>query len=406
MVGSILNAYRNAYQGLPREIWILSIALFVNRSGAMVLPFLTLYLHEQRGFSEGFAAKMIACYGLGSLLGVMAGGWLTDRVGSVRLMSIMLLGSVPLFLILPYMESLGAIVLNIFFLAFFAEGVRPANNAAVGEYSSKEQLTRSYGLQRMAVNLGVSFGPAIGGILAEIDFNWLFICDAATTFCGAAAVLYWLGFPPPASRNLNGETHSMEADRPPYQDRYFLMFLGLLLLTAIVFFQFHATYPLFLKEHFQLTKKGIGFLFAVNTVIVVIFEMLLLDQVKGWNLLKLIGWGCALSCLGFGILPFSSAIWFAVFSMFVITVGEMLAMPLATSWVGHRASKKHRGIYMGWYAMTYSVAGVIAPLLGGAIYDWNRNLFWYLSIGVGFIVLAGFYALNRVLPDSETSNSI
>ena len=68
MVESIFRAYSKAYRGLPREIWYLSLALFINRCGTMVLPFLTLYLHEKIGMTEGHAAQMLSVYGLGAIV--------------------------------------------------------------------------------------------------------------------------------------------------------------------------------------------------------------------------------------------------------------------------------------------------------------------------------------------------
>lgn len=405
MVDSIFRAYRLAYQGLPREIWILSFALFINRCGMMVLPFMTLYLHEERGFSEGDAAMMLSGFGCGSICGIFVGGWLTDRVGSVRVLISMLFLSVPMYLILPWMQTTPQILIAMFSLAFFSEGLRPANNAAIAEFSSKEQLTQAFGLQRMAVNLGVSFGPAVGGFLAEVNFFWLFIVDAMTTLTCASFVAFLLGW----SRKSNEdeaspgatETDATEAEKPSrwIHDYVFFIFLGLLIVTSIVFFQFQSTYPLYLSDHYQLSKRHIGLICAVNTFTIVIFEMLLLAQARNWPKLRSIGWGCALACIGFGILPLSQAVWFAVLSMVIITLGEMLWMPIATGWVGQRCTTKNRGAMMGMYAMTYSIASVIAPIAGGKIYAFNKELLWYGSLGVGVLILGGFFMLARLESD-------
>ncbi len=159
----------------------------------------------------------------------------------------------------------------------------------------------------------------------------------------------------------------------------------------------------------------IGLLFAVNTTIIVLFEMVLVDRIKGWSKLWTIAWGCFLVSLGFGILPwgfgilpYHLAISFCVFSAVILTFGEMLSMPIASGWVAERSQGKNQGVYMGWYSMTYSIACVVGPVLGSAIYEYNRDLVWDLSLIVGFVIMIGFYFFIRAaeaekLLESDTS---
>jgi MFS family permease len=170
-----------------------------------------------------------------------------------------------------------------------------------------------------------------------------------------------------------------------------------------VFFQFHATYPKYLKDHYAMTKPMIGFLFAVNTLIIVVIEMILLDKVRQFNLIRTIGWGCFLSCFGFAILPISQAVWFTVASMCVITLGEMLMFPLATGYVAKRSTGRDVGMYMSWYSMMYSATAVVAPLLGTFVYQWNKHAFWYVSGIIGVVVLVAFYRFRENGKPNETA---
>ena len=100
-----------------------------------------------------------------------------------------------------------------------------------------------------------------------------------------------------------------------------------------------------------------------------------------------------LSCIGFGILPASQAGWFAVLAMIIVTLGEMFMFPLATGFAAKRSLGRDQGSYMGWFAMTFSLASVIAPLIGTAVYEIDRDLFWYASLAIGGFSLIGFYWL-------------
>lgn len=402
MVDLIWSKYRQAYTGLPREVWLLSFAIFINRCGAMVLAFLTLYLTEEMGFGEAGAGRMMSVYGIGAIAGNYAGGRLTNWVGAVRLQILMLVASVPMFLAIPAFQSWQGIAGSIFVLSFFFEAVRPPNSTAIAQFTARELQPKAYALQRMAANLGISFGPFVGGYLAEIDYYWIFFGDALTTLAGAVILIYFFGLKRysktmTSDQKLAVEKNVAEKKTSPLKDTKFLILLGLLLATMIVFFQFHGMYPLYMRDHFGLNKPGIGKLYAINTVMIVLFEMVLIDHVKRWNPIKVIGWGCFLSCLGFGIMPFNSAIWFCILTMVILTVGEMFSMPVCSGWVGQRSERGDRAMYMGWYTMTYSLAAVISPTLGGIIYEVDKELFWYISIGIGFVVLAGFYWLANLL---------
>ena len=398
MIPKIVDAYRKAYSDLPSQIWMLSIALFVNRLGTMVLPFLTLYLTKTQGYTDSSAGYMISIYGVGSVIGAVVGGRLTKPLGAIRLQIVFLSLSVPLFILLPFCTTFVQFSSVLLMLSIACEGVRPANATAITQYSTPGQRTRSFALNRMMLNLGVSVGPVVGGLLITFNFVWIFVADAFTTAACAILLAYFFGF----NRKGVSQTESLNEQRAveapsPFFDFPFMAYLSLIFITAVVFFQFFTTFPLYLNEFYGLSEFQIGLLFAINTVMVVLFEMLLVDYAKNWNLVLAVGWGSFLSCIGFGILPFSSLIWCAVLSMVVLTVGEMLAAPMSSSWVSHRAERGDTGAYMGYYTMSYSLAFIVGPAVGGIVYERNPALVFYLAIAVAVFVIAGFYALNKTL---------
>lgn len=408
MARSIINAYREAYGGLSREVWFLSLALLINRCGSMVLAFLTLYLTEKYQFSVFDAGCIFSIFGLGSIAGSYVSGKLIKPVGAIRLQIIALAISSPCFMIVPLFSTFSGIAMAIFLMSFFSEAVRPANNVAIMQFTPPELHTRAFGLQRMALNLGYSIGPAVGGVLAEYYFDSLFYVDGLTTLIGAILLASYFGLKRQA-RTSNGQgpsNENLEGSGTPLADSSFLGFLFLMLLVSIIFFQFHATYPKYLRDHYHLSKPLIGILYSVNTVVIVIVEMLLLNYVRRFRLLSTIGIGCALSCIGFAVLPFSDAMWFSFASMLIITVGEMLMFPLATGFVAKRSSGRDAGMYMSWYAMTYSLTAIISPLLGTFIYERNIHAIWYLAGVVAVVVWLGFLWLDRKVslpPESQVA---
>ena len=190
---SLFSHYRNSFSNLSRNAWILSIVMLINRSGSMVLLFTSLYLTRDLGFTIGQAGIVMSFYGIGSVLGSYAGGWLTDRKNHFDIMVFSLLTSGLILLLMLTATSMIFLSAIIFLYAYTADMFRPANSAAIAAYSTPENRTRSVSLVRLAVNLGFFVGPAVGGFVAlHLGYKWLFIIDACTSFAAAAMLFAYL----------------------------------------------------------------------------------------------------------------------------------------------------------------------------------------------------------------------
>jgi MFS family permease len=395
MFRSILAAYREAFSGLNRAVWLLALTTLVNRSGTMVLPFLILYLTQKQGFATTDAGKALGIYGVGGVLGSYLGGWLCDRVPPRRVM----VGSLALagvgFILLGQLDARPAILVNIFFLGLVGEGFRPANGAAVAAASPPELRTRAFALNRLAVNLGMSLGPSIGGFLAMIDYDWLFVVDGATSLF-AAGVLF-AAFHAEDRKPVKAPAVAGPA-RSPWRDRPFLVMMALFFLLALITFQMASTFPLTLRDLYGFREGRIGLVMAVNTVIIVLFEMVLVHRVGARDPLRLVGIGGLLFGLGMALLPFGTGFAFAAFSVVVWTIGEMLAFPMSAGAVANRAEEANRGEYMGLYTLSFEGAWVFSPVVGTWVYQtWGAKTLWLGCGAVGVLLLIGFYGVSAAI---------
>jgi MFS family permease len=245
---------------------------------------------------------------------------------------------------------------------------------------------------RLAVNAGMSVGPSVGGLLAAYDYGWLFWADGATSIL--AAGLLFVAFP--GELATAPAVHSAAKIRAgsPFRDLPMMAIVGLLFLLNVVTFQTVSTFPLSLRDLYGFSAARIGVTLAANTLIIVLFEMVLVHSLARRDPLKVAGFGTFLFCGGLALLPFGPGFGYVIFTVAIWTVGEMLAFPFLTSAVADRAPEETRGAYMGLLNFSFAAAFVVAPLVGTWVYQGlGPRALWLGCGGVGVLAWAGFQAL-------------
>jgi predicted MFS family arabinose efflux permease len=374
------SLYINAYSGLSRSTWLLSLVMLVNRSGTMVLPFMTIYL-TGIGFSLFKAGIVVGMFGAGAIVGGYIGGKLTDKIGFYRIQLITLVGGGLLFILLGQIKSYPLICLFTFILSLVNESFRPANNTAIALYSKPENRTRSYSLNRLAINLGWAFGGTLGGIIASFNYHLLFWIDGVTNIIAALMLYYLLNPADQAAREPIRDNITLEKTSP-LKDKKFKIFIGLAILYALCFYQLYSTIPVYYKDVYHISEFYIGMLMGLNGLIIVIVEMVLIFHLETKNrAMHFISYGLLLTALSFLVyifLPFP--IFTALLSVILVTMGEILAMPFMNNYWTGRASPLNRGQYAGYYTMAWSFAQVLGPTGGTWIAGhWGFNSLWWIS---------------------------
>ena len=197
---------------------MLAVVMFINRSGSMVIPFLSVYLTESLGFTLKQAGFILSLFGFGSMGGSFLGGWLTDRIGHFRVQfwSLVLGGS--FFLVLAQLKTFTAFAVGIFILSLISECLRPANSSSVSFYARPENITRAFSLNRMAINLGFAIGPALAGLLATISYRLLFLADGFTCIAAGLFFFYYFRSLPGSRKKEAVSAVTLPKVRSPYQD--------------------------------------------------------------------------------------------------------------------------------------------------------------------------------------------
>ncbi|MDB4926434.1 MFS transporter [Mucilaginibacter sp.] len=396
MLAYTIQLYKNAYSGLSKNSWYLCIVMLINRSGTMVVPFMSIYCIQQLHFSIVQAGSIMALFGVGSITGAFTGGKLTDKIGFYDLQVGALLSGGLLFIVLGFQHTFITLAIGTFVLSFCNESFRPANSTAIAHYSTNDNKTRSYSLNRLAINLGWAFGGALGGFLASVNYHLLFWVDGCTNML--AAVLLLILMPRSKVAKTMKKLDKAVVRISAYKDKIYLLFIVLSTLFGMCFFQFFIMQPVFFKIQWHFSERFIGFLMALNGVLIAAIEMVLVHKLEGKRngILYIIG-GVIAAGIGymlFNILPPTTIT--AVLIVIFITFGEMLSMPFMNSFWISRTNEYNRGEYAALYTMSWSAAQVIAPFLGSnVIFYGGFNLLWWLLGGISMITAMGYWYLYR-----------
>jgi predicted MFS family arabinose efflux permease len=349
------------------------------------------------GFSKTQIGLVLGCFGLGSVCGSWLGGWLTDKFGNFRVQTWSLIMVIPLFLVLPQFRTFEGLALMIFILTLVADIFRPANSVSVARYAKPENITRAYSLNRMAVNLGFSIGPALGGFLAKFSYNWIFYGNAIAAACAAIVFIYFF-------RNRKARTEvgqikpsDQQTDDKPvrnaYTDGLFIVFNVLCCLFSMAFFQLLSTLPLYYKEVHLLHPDQIGLLLGFSGLVIVLFEMVLVHVVEHrFSVRQIMLWGTAISGMSYLMLTGNFGIAWLFLAMFFLSTGEMLTLPFTATVAISRASRSNQGAYMGFNSLAFAAANIFSPFLGTYTAEhYGYNTLWTAAGLILIICGIGFY---------------
>ncbi|HEV7378482.1 MAG TPA: MFS transporter, partial [Dyadobacter sp.] len=283
-------------------------------------------------------------------------------------------------------------------LGFFVEAFKPANNSAIAFYSSPENLTRSYALNRLATNLGFGFGTSVGGVLAAINYNLLFWVDGVVY--ALAGILILLLLPEGKLRvatTTEGEPSSLA--RSPWTDPFFLRFIVMVTLYMTAFIMIFRILPVFWKEQMHIGEATIGVLMAMNGIVIAVFEMVFIQALRNRHSdyhYIIAGVLCTVFAFLFLLIPGLPALIAGILAVLSFTIGEMLTLPYISTIVISRASEQSRGKYSAVYSLSWAVAQVVGPASGGFIAaKWGYDALWVSLIFLCLLSASGFRHLYR-----------
>jgi len=393
-----MNPWRGL-KNIPHTVWLLAFATLINRSGTMVLPFLVIYMTRKIGVSIGMAGLVLSFYGAGALITAPFVGKLSDRFGALKVMKLSLIATGFLLVLYSFITSFIAILGVTLLWAVISEAFRPANLSLISDETEPGQRKTAFALNRLAINLGMSIGPVIGGFLAAVNFSLLFYVNGATSILAGIFLILSHVEPRKSILNKNHDSKKLETLNKSgsiFKDKTFLFFMLALIPVELVFFQFLGGLPLYIIQNLKIPESTFGILMAVNTVLIIIVEVPLNNAMSNWDDRKSLALGALLCAAGYGAMIFSENILFIAFTIVIWTFGEMIFFPSSASYTAILSPENRRGEYMGYFQMTFSFSLMVGPWLGALALDhFGHVILWIAAFVLGLLSTVLFLLLNR-----------
>jgi len=412
----VFKRFENTYKEYPKNFWILVGSLFIDRvGGALVFPFLALYITSKFNVGMTEVGIIYAIYSGGAFFGNMIGGALTDKFGRKRMLIIGLFFSASISIMMGLINEWELFYGLAFVTGLLSEFSGPAVQAMVTDLLPIEKRTEGFGILRVAINLSVTIGPAIGGILAGVNYLLLFITDAIISTITALIVFFSLPETKPEVKEGQREESVLQSFggySRVLKDKVFIAFVFLATFTAIVYMQMQSTLSVYLRDVHAVPTQYYGYLLSINAAMVVLFQFSVTRRVKNIHPLLIMMAGNLFYALGFGLFGFTSRYWQFILSMVILTIGEMVNAPVMQTLIANLAPEDMRGRYMATFHTGWGIAAAVGPWAAGVVLDnFNPNLIWYAGGIICSLVALGYVVLKtrvghrlKTLAENERTN--
>jgi len=381
---------------LPRAFWVLFIGTLINRLGGFVIPFLALYLTDQRGIPISQAGLIVSLFGAGSFIAQLGGGELADRFGRKPVLLISFLIT-PLFVLaLGFARDIWFIAIYTFIVGLFTDLYRPAVGAAVADIVPSEDRPRAYGYIYWAINLGAATAPVLAGFLAGYSYQYLFLGDGVTTLLFGLLILF--GFretrPVEAARHA-AHTSAGERVRQLTRAPILLWFSFITLFFGIIYMQGNVTLPIDMASH-GLGPDLYGLTIAINGILIVFLTIPISNLAVQWPRFPTIAIAAALLAAGFGFTAFANTFNLFALSVAIWTFGEIAGTSVAPSIIADLSPVELRGLFQGIFGSAWGLAFFFGPLVGGWVLEtFGARTLWAACFILGLTLSAAYLALGR-----------
>lgn len=394
--------FKKIAREFSRKFWIVVGVSFIDRiGGTMLFPFFSLYITEKFNVGMTQAGIVLGIFSLSGLFGQMIGGALTDKFGRRKLIIFGLVFSALSTLTLGLVKEFAVLIPLAVVIGLLSDMAGPAHNAMIADLLPEHQRQEGFGILRVVGNLAWIIGPTIGGFVANRSFLALFIIDAVIS-CVVAFLFYLFIAETKPAVHENQPQESFVRTFLGYgkvlTNGAYMGFLLAVMLMGVVYQQMYNSLSVYLRDNHGISSSGYGFLLTASAIVVILFQFSVTRFIKKKAPFNMMAIGTLFYMVGFSMFGFVNAYWLFVLAIVVITMGEMLVVPVSQTLATNFAPEEMRGRYMGIFGTSWAIPATFGPGLAGLILDnYNPNLLWYIGSAVCGISVLAFFGLHLAL---------
>jgi MFS family permease len=371
---------------------------------SMIWPFLMIYVNRRLNLPLATATTLMSVNAICGLVFAFIAGPVTDRLGRKWVMAVSLAANGLGYLMMSQANSFTAFVFIMAWNGSVQPMYRVGADAMMADLIPPEKRVEAYSLLRTSNNVGVALGPAIGGFIASSSYTIAFILAAAGLITYSLLVTFLAHETlPQRARVLAQLPERMGGYDRVLKDRKFVVFSLNYTLTQICAALIWVLLGVYAYQNFHVSESQYGFIPTTNALMVVFFQLIITRISKRYPSLRVMAVGTLFYALGVGSVAFGQGFWGFWLSMVIVTIGELITTPTATTLVANLAPADMRGRYMSIYGLTWGAAAGIGPVVGGLLSDNFGPVFtWYGGLVIGLISALGFIVMARSFSKPKT----
>lgn len=413
MFSNFYSRAKTNFLDYPRPFRVLLLSSFVDRmGGALLFPFFAIYVTNRFDVGMKAVGILFFIWHITGMLGRFISGALTDRWGRKKMLLFGLISSALTTLGMAFIDDLTAFYIMAFFVGLVGDTGHPAQQAMIADLLPEEKRAEGFAMRRVINNAAMAIGPAIGGFIAGYSYLFIFLADVVTSLLTAVIVILWI----PETKPEQPQTQEKKEETiwqtyagylEVFKDGAFISFMLTMIMIGLVYTQMYSTLSVFLVEIHGEPAATYGIILSINAALVVFAQFGITKFVRKRAPMLVLVSACLFYLVGFGMFGFVASFPLFVIAMLLITVGEMLHLPVALGIATKFAPEHMRGRYMAIFGLTFMLPGAVGPYLAGVVMDdFNPYWVWYAAsiiAGVAALILVGLHAKQKEAFASEES---
>jgi len=375
------------------------LGLIISTTGTtMVWPFLTIFASERLSLPMAAVTSLMSINSLSGLTASILAGSLVDRFGRKSVMAVGLFGTALAYFGYIYAGSYWHFAILMIGSGLFNPLYRLGSDAILADMLNPADRVQGYSIFRMARNIGVALGPILGGIVLSSNYNIGFMGAAATLIFYGLITLFFLRETLVRDPNAKPETlrQQIHVYRQALNNKPFAHMVGAFTLMEICAALMWVLLAVYLKQNFGVAESSFSWIPTTNALMVVFLQVFITRAMKPYRDTQVMPVGVLFYMAAMLIVGVSNQFWGFWFAMVVMTIGELITAPTATTFVANLAPTEQRGRYLGMFGLTWHVAMAIGPFAAGILTDaFGIRSPWFAGAVVGILAVYAFVLLDK-----------